>query len=185
MQRLIVRTTALLLCLLLVACASRMPRPQVELPPLRLAPSSLGAPLALQQQLHFRFGSHQRDLDALLEADAERVQLAVQALGQTGVRLQWDGQQLTQQRAPWLPPQVRAERVLDDLQFALWPTAAIAAALPAGWQVSDDGRERRLSRDGTVWLQLQRLADGSVQLDNRAEGYILRIESIDMAGQDG
>ena len=76
-----------------------------------------------------------------------------------------------------------AERVLDDLQFALWPTAAIAAALPAGWQVSDDGRQRSLSRDGTVWLQLQRLDDGSVQLDNRAEGYTLRIESIDMAGQ--
>lgn len=183
MQRLIVRLSAVLLCLLLAACASRMPRPLVELPPLQLAPSSLPAPLALQQQLHFRFGSHERDLDALLEADAQQVRLAVQAMGQTGVRLQWDGQQLTQQRAPWLPPQVRAERVLDDLQFALWPTDAIAAALPAGWQVIDDGRQRSLSRDGTVWLQLQRLADGSVQLDNRAEGYTLRIESIDMAGQ--
>ena len=93
------------------------------------------------------------------------------------------GEQLTQQRAPWLPPQVRAERVLDDLQFALWPTAASAAALPPGWQVADDGQQRTLSRDGTVWLLLQRRADGSVELDNRAEGYALRIESIDMAGQ--
>jgi len=183
-QRLIVRFSAVLLCMLLAGCASRMPRPLIELPPLRLSPASLPAPLALQQQLHFRFGSHERDLDALLEADAQQVQLAVQAMGQTGVRLQWDGQQLTQQRAPWLPPQVRAERVLDDLQFALWPTAAIAAALPAGWQVADDGRLRSLSRDGQVWLQLQRLDDGSVQLDNRAEGYTLRIESIDMAGQE-
>ncbi|OMP37826.1 hypothetical protein BMR86_21470, partial [Stenotrophomonas sp. KAs 5-3] len=46
------------------------------------------------------------------------------------------------------------------------------------------GRILITSRDGTVWLQLQRLDDGSVQLDNRAEGYALRIESIDMAGQD-
>ncbi|WP_313145147.1 DUF3261 domain-containing protein [Stenotrophomonas sp.] len=184
MRRLIVPFGAVLLCLLLAACASRMPRPQIELPPLRLSPASLPAPLALQQQLHFRFGSHERDLDALLEADAEQVQLAVQAMGQTGVRLQWDGQQLTQQRAPWLPPQVRAERVLDDLQFALWPTEAIATALPAGWQVADDGHRRSLARDGQEWLQLQRLDDGSVQLDNRAEGYTLRIESIDMAGQD-
>lgn len=183
MQRLIVRFMAVLLCMLLAACASRMPRPLVELPPLRLPPASLPAPLALQQQLHFRFGSHERDLDALLEADAQQVQLAVQAMGQTGVRLQWDGQHLTQQRAPWLPPQVRAERVLDDLQFALWPPAAIAAALPPGWQVADDGQQRTLSRDGTVWLLLQRRADGSVELDNRAEGYALRIESIDMAGQ--
>ena len=183
MRRLIAPAAALL-CLLLAACAGRMPRAQAELPPLRLPPASLPAPLALQQQLHFRFGSHARDLDALLEADAQQVRLAVQAMGQTGVRLQWDGRRLSQQRAPWLPPQVRAERVLDDLQFALWPTDAIAAALPAGWQVSDDGRLRSLSRGGTAWLQLQRLDDGSMQLDNRAEGYTLRIESIDMAGQD-
>ena len=77
---------ALLLCLLLAACAGRMPKPQVELPPLRLAPASLPAPLALQQQLHFRFGTHERDLDALLEADAQQVQLAVQA----AEALQWD-----------------------------------------------------------------------------------------------
>jgi len=183
-QRLIPRFIALLLCLLLAACAGRMPRPQVQLPPLRLPPASLPAPLALQQQLHFRFGRHERALDALLEADAQQVQLAVQAMGQTGVRLQWDGHQLTQQRAAWLPPQVRAERVLDDLQFALWPTAAIAAVLPAPWQVADDGRVRTLSRDGQTWLQLERRTDGSVQLENRAEGYGLRIESIDMNQQE-
>jgi len=183
-QRLILRLTATLLCLLLAACASRTPRPLVALPPLRLPPSSLPTPLALQQQLHFRFGRHERDLDALLEADAQQVRLAVQAMGQTGVRLQWDGQQLTQQRAPWLPPQVRGERVLDDLQFALWPTAAIAAAVPAGWQVADDGRLRTLTRDGHTWLQLERMDDGSVQLDNRAEGYSLRIESVDMNPQE-
>ena len=178
------RLAVLALCMLLAACASRMPRPLVELPPLRLSPDSLPAPLALQQQLQFRFGRHARELDALLEADARQVQLAVQAMGQTGVRLQWDGRELTQQRAPWLPPQVRGERVLDDLQFALWPTAAIASALPAGWQVQDDGHRRSLSRDGQVWLQLQRNDDGSLQLDNRAEGYSLRIESIDMNPQE-
>lgn len=184
MQRLIVRFTAVLLCLLLAACASRMPRPLADLPPLRLPPSSLPAPLALQQQLHFRFGRHERDLDALLEADAQQVRLAVQAMGQTGVRLQWDGRQLAQQRAPWLPPQVRGERVLDDLQFALWPTEAIASALPAGWQVADDGRLRRLTHQGRTWLQLERADDDSMQLENRAEGYSLRIESIDMNPQE-
>ena len=34
-----------------------------------------------------------------------------------------------------------------------------------------------------VFMHALRLDDGSVQLDNRAEGYALRIESIDMAGQ--
>ncbi len=177
MQRLILTA---LLGLLLAACAGHAPRAQVALPVLRLSPASLPAPLALQQQLHFRFGSHERDLDALLEADAQQLQLAVQAMGRTGVRLRWDGVQLEQERAPWLPPQVRAERVLDDLQFALWPAPAVSAALPAGWTLSDDGRRRELRQGETAWLVLERSDDGSLLLDNRAEGYSLRIASVDM-----
>lgn len=167
----------LLLALLSAACAGQRPRAAVELPPLRLSPASLPGPLALQQQLHFRFGRVERDMDALLEADPEQVQLVVQAMGQTGFRVQWDGQRLQEQRAPWLPRQVRAGRVLDDLQFALWPTAAIAAVLPAGWQVDDDGQLRRLHHNGQDALRLRRDADGTLELDNLAEGYSLQIRS--------
>lgn len=167
------------IAVLLVACAG-LPaqRPRMELPPLRLAPASLQGTLALQQQLHFRFGRVERDLDALLEADAGQVQLLVQAMGQTGFRVHWDGQHLDEQRAPWLPRQVQAERVLDDLQFALWPTAAVAAVLPPGWTVEDDGRLRRLRHAGQDGLRLQREMDGSLQLDNLAEGYSLQIRSV-------
>lgn len=178
MHRLIV---SLLLCLLLAACAStRMPAPLVQLPTLRLPPSVLPQPLQLQQHLQFRFGSHERELDALLEADGSEVRLAVQAMGQTGVRMVWDGATLQQTRAPWLPPQVRGERVLDDLQFALWPVAAIRAALPAGWTLVETGGQRRLEQDGKAWLLLEPLPDGRVRLRNLAEGYELVIESLDM-----
>lgn len=178
MQRLIV---ALLLCVLLAACAStRMPAPLVQLPVLQLAPSALPQPLQLQQRLQFRFGSHERDLDALLEADGEQVRLAVQAMGQTGVRMVWDGNTLTQTRAPWLPPQVRGERVLDDLQFALWPAGAIRAALPPGWTLVESDGSRRLEQDGHAWLVLEPLGPGRQRLRNLAEGYELVIESLDM-----
>jgi hypothetical protein len=172
---------ALLLGVLLAACAStRMPAPLVQLPTLQLPPSALPAPLQLQQRLQFRFGTHERELDALLEADGQQVRLAVQAMGQTGVRMVWDGRTLEQTRAPWLPPQVRGERVLDDLQFALWPADAIRAALPDGWTLVETGGGRRLEQGGTAWLVLEPLADGRVKLRNLAEGYELVIESLDM-----
>ncbi|MCW4455922.1 DUF3261 domain-containing protein [Flavobacterium sp. MXW15] len=177
------RLIALLLTCVLAACAStRAPAPAVRLPTLQLPPAALPQPLQLQQKLHFSFGRHQRELDALLEADAGSVRLAVQAMGQTGVRLQWDGRELTQQRAPWLPPQVRGERVLDDLQFALWPAAAIRAALPADWELREDGGVRRLQRDGIAWLVLEAGEDGVLRLRNLAEGYELEIESVAMDG---
>lgn len=178
MRRLIALAFA---CLLLAACASRGPlaHAQVELPPLRLSPAALGKPLSLQQRLHFTFGTQQRDLDALLEADPGEVRLLVQAMGQSGVRLSWDGKSLRQQRAPWLPPTVRGERVLDDLQFALWPADAIRAALPSGWTLEERDGERNLQHEGRVWLRVGGdAANGGALLENLAEGYRLRIESV-------
>lgn len=170
---------SVLLLLSLSACAHRMPpHAAVELPPLRLAPAALGESLSMQQRLHFGFGRQQRDLDALLEVDQDEVRLAVQAMGQSGVRLQWDGKQLHEQRAAWLPPAVRSERVLDDLQFALWPAESIRAALPEGWQLEDDGHVRRLMQAGEAWLVLTRESAQSLRLENRAEGYRLHIETF-------
>ena len=172
------RLTTALLTATLAACAAAPPRAAVPLPELRLAPAALGRELSLQQQLHFSFGRQQRDLDALLEVDAQEVRLAVQALGQSGVRLSWDGEHLQQQRAPWLPEAVRGERVLADLQFTLWPAGAIRSALPASWTLQDDGTIRRLVRDGAVWLQVEHQGEGRYLLDNRADGYRLQIESV-------
>lgn len=163
--------------LLLAACAHVAPRPAVELPALRLAPSALGHEVSLQQQLQFRFGAHERAMDALLEVDATEVRLVVQALGQTGVRLSWDGRVLQQQRAPWLPPAVRAERVLDDLQFVLWPADVIRQVLPAGWTLQEEGSRRTLVHAGTPWLAVTRIDGQHVQLVNHAEGYVLDIHS--------
>lgn len=170
-----------LLCLSLVACPQRRtPAPLVELPRLHLAPAALGHALSVQQKLHFRFGAQQRELDALLEVDAAEVRLAVQALGQTGVSLRWDGTELTQQRAAWLPETVRSERVLDDLQFVLWPAEAIRAALPPDWRLQEQAGVRRLLRGHTVWLSAAPLDAQRVRLENFAERYSLEIESADV-----
>lgn len=175
MQRLI----ALLLAVLLTACASRAARPPgIVLPPFRLAPAALGQDLAVQQRLVFRFGSHVRELDALLEVDAQAVRLAVQAMGRTGATLQWDGATLSEQRASWLPAAVRSERVLDDVQFSLWPADAVRAALPAGWTLAERGQTRELRREGRVWLVRERVNATTLRVRNLADGYDLTIESV-------
>lgn len=180
MRRLI---AMLSLCLLLAACPQKRPvAPRAELPVLRLSPASLGRELAVQQRLVFRYGQHERELDALLEVDADEVRLLVQAMGQSGVRLQWDGQELVQQRAAWLPASVRGERVLDDLQFSLWPLEAIRAVLPEGWQAEELDGVRELRHDGKAWLTRTRVDAATMQIRNHAEGYDLRVESV--AGGD-
>lgn len=170
------RLSLFALLLMLAGCAAMAPRPQVVLPTLHLAPAALGQELAVQQQLLFTFGSHERELVALLEVDATEVRLAVEAMGQSGVRLLWDGSTLEERRAPWLPPQLRSARVLDDLQFVHWPVAAIRAVLPSGWELEADEDSRRLVSAGHTWLSAQ-YVPGQVTLDNAADGYRLRIRS--------
>ena len=174
---------ALALCLLLANCAIRNPdaAPLVELPAIRLAPAALERSLALEQQLVFVRDGQRREFDALLEADAAQVRLLVQAMGQSAVRLVWDGQRLDERRAAWLPPQVRGERVLGDLQFALWPLPAVRAALPPGWQVEETGNERRLlDTQGRVCLVVVYEEDGwgNLRLHNLLEGYELEVRSM-------
>nr|WP_183959930.1 DUF3261 domain-containing protein [Chiayiivirga flava] len=164
----------------MAACAAPPPRARIVLPTLQLAPASLGRTLALQQRLDFAFGPERRALDALLEVDAQRVSLAVQALGRSGVTLSWDGVTLAQTRADWLPAAVRGERVLDDLQFVYWPLDAIRAALPPGWQVDGEGGTRNLRHDGTVWLAARMADDGTVTLENHADGYRLTVRSVSL-----
>lgn len=172
------RLIALLLAsVLLAACATRPTKPAVELPALRMAPSALGHELAAQQHLVFRFGTQVRELDALLEVDATEVRLAVQAMGRTGVRLQWDGKDLVEQRAAWLPAAVRGERVLDDVQFSLWPASAIRAVLPAGWELVERDGVRELRKDGRVWLQRDQMDATTLRIRNDADGYELTIAS--------
>lgn len=174
MSATLLRAMAMLLAgLVLVGCTRLPPKPRIVLPTLHLAPAAYGGSVALQQRLRFEFGPQRREMDALLEIDADAVRLAVQAMARTGVTLVWDGNTLQQTRADWLPAAVRGERVLDDLQFVHWPVDAIRAALPTGWSVdagSAGGVESRRLMHGrdvlftasSPWAINERMAVGAV-----------------------
>jgi hypothetical protein len=151
---------------LLAACAGHAPRDADAGFDLRLSPASLGRELALQQQLRYREGAQQRTFDALLEADATEVRLDIQALGQSALRIRWDGAHLEQQRAPWLPKSVRAERILGDMQLANWPATAIRAGLPPGWSLVETGSDTRQLRHGATTIATVRyVASDRIEID--------------------
>ena len=169
------------LCLLLGACASQVPHDRTVMPAnieLHLPPAGLGRELALQQQLTFVFGKEQRSLDALLEADPAEVRLAVQATGQSALRLRWDGLKLEQQRASWLPPALRGERVLSDLQLAYWPVEAIRAALPVGWRLDVEGGARQLREGGQDVTTVLYPAPDRIEIDQHRENFRLLIATV-------
>jgi hypothetical protein len=165
--------------LLLAGCGGRAPRMHDSASPtleLRLSPASLGRELALQQQLSFRSGQDQHTFDALLEADANEVRLDIQRMGQSAMRLRWDGRRLEQHRAAWLPKSVSGERILEDLQLANWPVPAIRMALPAGWSLVESGDSRQLRNGDKTIVTVRYPAPDRVEIE-RAD-FRLSIVSV-------
>lgn len=177
---------AVALAMLVAGCAVVPPKPRLRIPEPRLSPAAFGATISLAQRLVFERANAApdepvRSLDAQLEIDATGVRLAGVAMGQRILTLGWDGNTLDVQRHPQLPAQVDPARVLRDVQYAYWPTDALRAALPQGWTLDDSGQYRQLLHDGRLAIGIRYRAEprwaGTLELDNRVEGYRLGIES--------
>jgi len=151
-------------------------------PVLRLPPASLGRQLALQQRIVVRYrtpdGEASRELLTLLQADASHTRLAAIAGSQVLARLDWDGEALNITRAPWAPAELAPERILSDLQLALWPADAIAHALPAGWTLDASAESRVLRYGETPVVELAFPGDGATDLIHRRDGYALTIRPL-------
>ena len=146
----------------------------------RLSPRDLPAPLSLQQQLVIERGTQSQAFDALLQADGEGLQLVVQAMGQTALRLSWDGQRIDERRAEWLPPQVDGARVLQDLQFALWPLDALQRGAPIGWRVAEQGGERLVHDGERLRVRISGRDGADFVLERPIERYRLRVRSVEL-----
>ena len=172
--------------MLLAGCATPQTRVAerqavaASIPVLRLPPSALPGTLALQQRLAFRHGDRRETVDALVEHDAGHTRLVIHAQGQVALRLDWDGQQLTQKRAPWLPAALDGERVLSDLQLVFWPIDAIAASLPAGWSLREESGRRVLRQGEATVATVDYPQPLQARLEQHALGYTLDITSSEI-----
>jgi hypothetical protein len=148
---------------------------------LKLAPAALGETISVQQHLKVERNGRIDELDAALEVDPAKLSLVGLAFGQRVLSLGYDGKEITSWRHIMLPSQVRAEDVLEDMQLTLWPAAAIAQALPAGWRVEDVGLRRTLYLNDVVVTTVDYSTpvrwNGTVVLDNIRYKYKLTIES--------
>jgi hypothetical protein len=164
---------------LLLGCATPLSSTQTYMPLLHLAPQALPQPLNLQQQLTFQMRGHTQRFEALLEVDEKNLNLALFSVGQTAARLQWNGQNMQETRASWLPTQVSAAQILSDLQLVFWPIEAINQALPTRWVLEKTGTVRTLKKNAQLVVTVNYKTPTDIELINHLEGYQVRIESVD------
>jgi len=174
------RTSVIAAAMLLSACATTAPPPAARLG-LKLAPSALGESISVQQHLRVERNGRSDELDVALEVEPQKLEMVGLALGQRVLSLSYDGTELKSWRHAMLPSQVKAEDVMEDMQLTLWPVDAVRAALPAGWQVEEQGLRRTLSLNGETVMVINYSGmprwSGKLVLDNLRYQYRLTIES--------
>lgn len=161
-----------------LACACAVPTRPPRLG-LRLSPDALETSINVQQHLIVEREGRVVDLDAALEVDEHEVNLICLVLGRRVLTLRFDGKTLDTWRDPMVPPQLRGEDVLEDLQLTLWPIGSIRKALPNGWQIEENDRHRWLFWDGELVMLIAYSGDsrwsGEVVLRNMRYQYKLTI----------
>lgn len=176
------KVPAVLLAALLSACASV---PAAIAPgefPL-LPPASYGRSVQLQQVLHAAYGGNEGSLQCVVDIGPERVLVVgLTAAGQRVFRISWDGTRIEAERSPMAPDAIQPQRILSDLQLALWPLAALQSAAGEDWQVSEPRPGvRRLRQGGAIVSEVHDAGGGRLWLVSLRHGYTLDVTSTELA----
>jgi len=168
--------------LLLSVAGCALPRAEPERLGLQLPPAALGQELSLRQTLTVERDGRVDQLEVALEVEAAELRLVGMALGKRVLTLHYDGHALTSWRHPMVPPQLRAEDILEDLQLTLWPVDTLRQALPAGWRIEQAGAERILYKGSmpvcVIRYDTEPRWTGKIELSNLRYGYRLTIHSV-------
>jgi hypothetical protein len=128
---------------------------QVQLParvPLA-APAALSA-RAATQVIHAVYGSRAMTLSTAIQLDASGLRVVgVTATGQRLFTVSWNGTDVSAQKSAFVPGDVDPERVLADVQLALWPLPAVQEAFgKAGLEVTEPFAGVRRMRRGAALI---------------------------------
>ena len=181
----VVRAVLFVLLAMLSACVSA---PHSVVPnnaagwPL-LSPASLLQPRQVTQVLRGDYAEHGFSLRSVVTVDAQQLTvIGLTAMGLRAFTLKYDGEHLSEERAPQVPEALQARQLLNDLQLAFWPLSALQQSWQAaGGELSEPyPGTRRLQRAGVLLAEVHYASDpwnGRVWLRHFDYPYSLYIES--------
>ena len=97
--------------------------------------------------------------------------------------IDYDGEHLATERLPGLPEQIDAQRMLADLQLALWPLKSLqGATIDTTYTIGEPtAGTRRVKRGGKLYAEVHYAGadpwSGKLWLSNYEFGYSIAVES--------
>jgi hypothetical protein len=190
-----IRGLALPVSLLLAGCVhapppaapaadpAAVPASPTSAPRVFASPEAL-SPRSASQVIHAAYGSRVATLRTGVQIDSAG--LKVVGVTATGMRLfsaSFDGQRVSAERSPFVPKEVSPERVLADMQLALWPLAALQSAYAESKQTVSEPVPgvRRLVNGDRLVAEVHYASDdpwaGRLWFVNFEFGYSLTIDT--------
>jgi hypothetical protein len=177
----------ILFALLLLAACAEVPRPVPLAPGVALtlpAPGELGRVVEAFQVVTATRGGEVSVFESRLATTPDEVRLVTtDPLGRRALAIRWTAAGVEEDRAAWVPVELRAENVLADLVLLYWPDAAIRRGLSGASLEGTAGGRGIWTGDGEVVTVRHEGSDpwsGVSRLENRAWGYALDVRSAVM-----
>ncbi len=153
------------------------------------SPATLGRSVEAQQLVTARYRNDTFAFEASISVTPARLLLVgTDMLGRRAMTIEWTGNDLTFEAAPWLPAELRARNIIADIMLAHWPQNAVRAGLaPAHALQQADPGHRAIVVDGRDMIRIDR-EDGAAGswsgrwlYRNLGWGYQLDIQSAEAA----
>jgi hypothetical protein len=143
-------------------------------------PPGYAETVSLSQTATGRRGEQSVAFQAGLELSPERVEVVILApAGPRVLTVTWDGRGVREKRTPLAPERLAGLNILGDIFVSLWPLEAVAAALPPGAEVTEEGGVRRIAQGGRTVLEVTAGGPGEARqrLRNLDFGYEMSIRT--------
>jgi hypothetical protein len=158
--------------------------PSLSTPSPSFAPPEAVSRRSASQVIHAAYGKRVATLRTAVQLDAAGLKVVgVNAAGMRLFSASFDGKQVSAERSPFVPKEISPERVLADMQLALWPLASLQSAYAdSGQDVSEPIRGvRRLVRGDRLIAEVHYASEdpwaGRLWFVNFEFGYSLTIDT--------
>jgi hypothetical protein len=149
-------------------------------------PATLGRSVEARQLVTVHHGDETFVFETSISVmPARLLVVGTDTLGRRAMTIEWTGDELKVDTAPWVPPELRARNVLADIMLVHWPEDAVRAGLDSGaaMRVAAPG-QRVFAVAGRDVIRTDRTAgipgswSGRWTYRNLGWGYDLDIQSI-------
>jgi hypothetical protein len=150
-------------------------------------PATLGRSVEAQQLITARYLNDTFTFETSISATPARLLVVgTDSLGRRAMTIEWTGDDLKVESAPWVPAQLRARNIIADIMLLHWPPAAVRAGLAPDDAVREVGPGHRvIAVDGRDMISIDHEDGASGSWSGRWHyrnlgwGYDLDIQSAE------